>query len=254
MSLIKEIFKDKEEKLKKGFFPFAPPQKAKKGKAFSRALGAPGLSLIAEIKKASPSCSRITEKSVESLASVYDSSAASCISVLTEEKYFKGSTNDILKVKELSSKPVLMKDFIFFKEQIYLAADLGADAVLIIAPLLEKEQVKNLNRAARDCGVEALNEIHGEGDLEKLEGSGAEIIGVNSRNLQTLEIDTSLHSSMFKRISKAKIKVAESGINCASRARLLLKQGYDAVLVGGAILKSPGPVDKIRELCCNDSG
>ncbi len=251
MTVLDKIIKRKQQMLDEGQFPVSEPEPdGESGQRFTRALAAEGLSVIAEIKRSSPSAGKITSKSVEELAEIYDTAAAACISVLTEDIYFGGSPSDITKVKKITSKPVLMKDFIIFKEQIYLARGCGADAVLLIASILSPEDIKILNRTARQCGLAALNEVHSEGDIEKLQGieEKIEITGINSRNLKSLKVDESVHGKLITLLDKKTIKVAESGIESAVRARQLEDMGYDAVLVGKSVISAPDPAGKIREL------
>ncbi len=250
MTVLDKIIKRKKEMLAGGRFPGAPPATcAEYENSFKKRLTGKGLSVIAEIKRCSPSAGEITEKSVEELAEIYADSTAACISVLTEDLYFGGSPEDITKVKKITSKPVLMKDFIIFKEQIYLARLCGADAVLLISSILSEEEIKILNETAKQCGLSVLNEVHSLSDIKKLQGNKKiEITGVNSRDLVSLKVDESVHEKLIPFLDRRTLKIAESGVSRPDRARQLENMGYDAVLAGESVIVSSDPAGKIKEL------
>jgi len=217
-------------------------------KRFSRALGTPGVSIIAEIKKTSPSAGRLTGFSAGELAEVYRSSGADAISVLTEDKYFSGSPEDLRTAAGVFGGPALMKDFIISPLQVAEAACLGASAVLLIAGLLPGRKLSELLNCASEYGLEALVEIHAPWEVDRCLEAGAEIIGVNSRDLVTLEVDPSAHTDIAALIPPDIIRVAESGISSAGRVRELAAAGYDAFLVGGALLLSDDPGGMVKSL------
>ncbi|MFH1416296.1 MAG: indole-3-glycerol phosphate synthase TrpC [Elusimicrobiota bacterium] len=253
MEFLEEIREHKERLLDKKAVPLSVLKEKAAGfhvkGLFNNALKKSNMGLIAEIKMSSPSKGEISQYSVRDLAAVYRDTDADAVSVLTEEKFFKGSIDNIKTVKSICSKPVLMKDFIISEYQIYEGAAAGADAVLLIAALLSHTELEDLLGVCREAGVSALLEVHSEDELKRCVGlEGLEIVGVNCRNLKTLEIDSSIHTEAAGMIPPNLVKVAESGIDSALRVKELGDAGYDAVLVGEAIVASDDPAAKIREL------
>ena len=215
---------------------------------FSRALSCPGASVIAEIKKASPSAGTLTEKPAAALAEAYSKAGADAVSVVTEGYFFKGDISDIRAAKEFFKGPVLMKDFVISPLQVAEAVCSGASAVLLIAETLTGKDLGGLLRCCEDYGIESLVELHGYEQIEKCLNSGARIIGVNSRNLSTLEVDPDNAFRLIEHIPESLIRVAESGISTRDQVVELSKAGYDAFLVGSSILGSSDPVKKISLL------
>ncbi|MGM0441845.1 MAG: indole-3-glycerol phosphate synthase TrpC [Elusimicrobiota bacterium] len=215
-------------------------------------LKGPGLSVIAEVKLASPSEGKISNFSVEELAGFYEEARADCVSVLTEDKYFKGNLENIKRVKKKYTGPVLMKDFIVSEYQIYQASHLGAEAILLIKALLGKTQVIKFVKLARELGLYSLVEIHPSDDISKIleltEKEDVEIIGVNNRNLDTLKINYSNHKNMIKMLPPGPLKIAESGIKTKSQAKKVYKTGYDGILIGKGAIANSNPVKFIKEL------
>lgn len=215
---------------------------------FSDAIRRSGISLIAEIKKASPSAGLIREDfNLGEIAESYEQNGASAISILTESKYFQGSLDHLRKVRKMVSLPLLRKDFILDEYQIYESRTCGADAVLLIVSIVEGELDAYLKVAA-DLGMSALVEVHNESELEKALDAGAEIIGVNNRNLRTLEVNLNVCIRLVPLIPEGKIVVAESGIHNRKDVVELEKLNIDAVLVGEALMKSSDVGAKVREL------
>lgn len=207
------------------------------------------IKLIAEIKKASPLKGLLKEYDVTEMADIYISSGADAISVITEEDFFLGNPDFLIKIKEkYPHVPVLRKDFIFDEYQIYESKILGADALLLIAKILNKEQCKTLYEVAKSLQMDVLFEIHDEEDLEKAFFAGADVIGINNRNLKTLEIDITTTFRLKKLIPEDKVTVSESGISEKAHVQELLKHGIDAILVGTSIVLSDNPAEKIRKL------
>jgi indole-3-glycerol phosphate synthase len=214
--------------------------------------------LIAEFKRTSPSESRAkardgdperakrVEGQLQKIVSLYNDHAAA-ISVLTDTKFFGGSLEDLDEANEISKLPLLRKDFIFDEYQLLEARQFGADVVLLIARILEADKIENLILEAKKTGLDCLVEVHDEADLEKVLQTSAEIIGINNRNLDTLEIDLQTTFDLVKKIPAEKIIVSESGIS--SRADVeKLKGKVDAILVGTSILKSENIEAKLIEL------
>ncbi|MEN2985491.1 MAG: indole-3-glycerol phosphate synthase TrpC [Thermodesulfovibrionaceae bacterium] len=207
------------------------------------------IKLIAEIKRASPTKGKFKNFDIELMSDIYVSSGADAISVITEEDFFFGSPEFLIRIKNRHPQlPVLRKDFIFDEYQIYESKLLKVDAVLLIANILNKDQCKNLYELAKSLGIDVLFEIHDEEDLEKALFVDADIIGINNRNLKTLEVDINTTFRLKGKIPQNKIVVSESGISEKSHIIELLKCGVDAVLVGTSIILSDNPGEKIREL------
>ena len=212
-------------------------------------LSKPGL--IAEIKFASPSKGVIRDDlSPEDVAKVYnDNNHVSCISVLTEKKYFRGDPSYIQRVKNVTNKPILRKDFIIDEYQIYESAYLGADCILLIATCLTKSQLCEYLAIAQELGLDALVEIYNERDLVKVEGLPINMIGVNSRNLKTLEVSIENQEKMLEKLPKeVPIKVAESGIKTKEDIFRLINVGFNAFLIGETFMKAENISSKIDEL------
>ncbi|MGB9621494.1 MAG: indole-3-glycerol phosphate synthase TrpC [Brevinematia bacterium] len=211
--------------------------------------GKPGL--IAEIKFASPSKGDIRlDLQPEDVAKVYENSyLVDCISVLTEKKYFKGDISFINRVKSITNKPILRKDFIIDEYQLFESAYYGADCVLLIATILTREELKEFYTLARQLGLDVLVEIYGEEDLQKIERLNLDMLGVNSRNLKTLDVSLSNLKSMISYIKGfSKVLVAESGIKTREDVENLIKYGFNSFLVGESFMISDNIYKKITEL------
>lgn len=208
-----------------------------------------GIRLIAEIKKASPS-KGVIKKDFDpiKIASIYNEKPVSAISVLTEEDFFQGHLSYIKAVKDIASKPVLRKDFIFDEYQIYESRANHADAVLLIGAILEKNQAEEYLHLSREIGLSVLFEVHDEDDIEKALLINAEIIGINNRNLKTLNIDLSTTLRLKKNIPADKIIVSESGINNRDDVLRLQDAGIDAMLIGTSLMEARDIGEKIDEL------
>ncbi|MDI6892064.1 MAG: indole-3-glycerol phosphate synthase TrpC [Actinomycetota bacterium] len=219
---------------------------------FKTALSGPGLSLIAEVKKASPSVGVIRKDfdPVE-IAKMYEESGAAAISVLTESKYFQGSLDDLGRIKMATSVPVLRKDFIFDDYQVYESRVHGADAVLLIAAILNAKKMSRLISLARELELGVLMEVHTQEELFKVSKTDAEIIGINNRNLGNFEVDISTTARLKAFISPDKIIVSESGISSSNEVDFLRSLGVDAILVGEFLMKGDDVKEKVRELLEN---
>lgn len=212
------------------------------------------IKLIAEIKKASPSKGLIRKNfDPAGIASIYEEKAVSAISVLTEEDFFQGRLSYIQAVKNISSRPVLRKDFIFDEYQIYESRVNGADAILLIAAILDKNQADDYLRLAAEIGLHVLFEIHDEYDLEKALAVNANIIGINNRNLKTLDIDLNTTLRLKKDIPGDKIVVSESGISNSDDVNKLTDAGVDAMLIGTAFMEADDIGRKIDMLMADRS-
>jgi indole-3-glycerol phosphate synthase len=209
----------------------------------------PELALIAEIKRASPSAGLLSERiEVGKMASIYEQAGASCISVLTEEDFFLGSSDDLRLVKGASQLPVLRKDFIFTDYQIWESKMIGADCLLLILAILPTAELKRLSGLAKELGLQALVEVHTEKELDRALEAGSQIIGINNRDLKTMTVDLKTVERLIPLIPDGIATVAESGISSRADILALQELGVDAALVGEAIIMSPDPGSKIREL------
>ncbi len=205
--------------------------------------------LIAEVKKASPSKGIIREDfDLSAIVSVYDRSNAAAISVLTEERFFGGRLEYLGEARRLTLKPLLRKDFIFDEYQIYETRANHADAVLLIAAALERSQLCDLYALAAELSLDCLVEIRSLKELDAALYCGASIIGINNRDLGTLDISLKTTFDFLKDIPDDRVVVSESGINTRADVEALESTRTDAVLVGTAIMRAPDIGARIREL------
>ncbi len=205
--------------------------------------------IIAEIKKASPSKGIIREDfDPLTIAQAYEKGGASALSILTEPHWFKGDVEYLGMVRRYVSTPLLRKDFIIDKYQLVEALAFGADFVLLIAKALSRKELKELLEYTRHLGMEALVEIHDKADLVKAIFAGADIIGINHRNLETFEMDMELSNRLIPLIPNSKIIVAESGINDHETVVELSKAGADAFLVGEHFMRQDDITKALKTL------
>ena len=205
--------------------------------------------LIAEIKRASPSRGIIRgDFDLKEIATVYEEKDVDAVSVLTEEDFFLGELNHIPSVKRIVSRPVLRKDFIFDEYQVYESRVYGADAILLIASLLERTQAEEYIHLSRELGLSVLFEVHDLWELEQALRIDTDIIGINNRDLKTLKVDLSTTYKLKREIPSGKIVVSESGIKTREDVIRLQEAGVDAILVGTALMESEDIGGKIEEL------
>jgi indole-3-glycerol phosphate synthase len=205
--------------------------------------------IIAEVKKASPSKGVIREQfDPVAIALDYEEHGAAAISVLTETRFFAGSPEYLSAIKKQVSLPVLRKDFLFDAYQIYEARALGADALLLIAAILEMDKLCELLHLTRELGMDALVEVHNRKELDMVLETGAGIIGINNRNLNTFQTDIATTVELVQAVPDDRIVVSESGI--ASRADILMlsSSGVDAFLIGESLMRQESPGAKLAEL------
>ena len=208
-----------------------------------------GLKIIAEIKKASPSKGLIrADFNHTAIATIYQAKKVNAVSVLTEEDFFQGNLKIFEDVKKIVSCPVLRKDFIFDQYQIYEARAKKSDAVLLIAAILGLKQAEEFLHLARELGISVLFEVHDFKELETALRVNAPIIGINNRNLKTLEIDLNTSLDLKKEIPADRIVVSESGIRKREDVEKIEAAGIDAILVGTCLMESPDIGRKIDEL------
>jgi len=216
---------------------------------FSRALKASTPSLIAEIKKASPSRGVLAvDFDAPATARAYERGGAAALSVLTDFKYFQGRLADLQAARDAVSIPMLRKDFTIDPYHVREAAAHGADAILLIAAILTDREMRDFRELAEGYRMDAIVEVHDEDELNAAMASGAGIIGVNNRNLHTFEVslETSLH--LAEKIPSGVVRIAESGIHSRTDVARLSAAGYQAFLVGEHLMKSPDPALALRGL------
>ena len=207
------------------------------------------INVIAEIKKASPSKGILmVDFDPAELAAIYKEGGAAALSVLTDEKYFRGSPEYINLAKQNSGLPILYKEFIIDAFQIFYARLMKADAVLLIVKLLDKEKLKSFLKQTSELKMAALVEIHDEEETKIAIDSGAKIIGVNNRNLDDFTVSLDVSEKLFPLIPKDVIKVTESGIFSSQDIKRLKKAGYNNFLIGEALITSENPVQLLKEL------
>lgn len=215
---------------------------------FEKGLKEKGLSVIAEIKRQSPSAGKIGNVEMPTeLAQKYEKGGAAAISVLTDEKSFGGHLDDLKAVAKTCQVPLLRKEFIIDPLQIAEAVHAGASAVLLIVKTL-KEQTAEFIQAAEKMGVDAFVEINTEEELEIAVNAGARIIGVNNRDLTTFEVDISRAEKLIPKLPKECVKVAASGVRSVEDAHRMRAAGYDAILIGEALVRSEDPTLLIQEM------
>lgn len=206
---------------------------------FRAALSGDGLAVIAEHKRSSPSAGLIRDElSLADVVGAYQRGGAAALSVLTEPTRFSGRIEDLALAREASSLPILRKDFIAERYQVYEALAGGADAILLIVAALDHGELVGLYELARELGLAVLLEVHDGHELERGVDLGAEIIGINNRNLATLTVDVERCFSLRASIPDDRVCVAESGFKTAADAERLAGAGFDAVLVGESLMRS----------------
>ena len=221
---------------------------------FNEALTRPGLSLIAEFKRRSPSAGALASDSIDLATQVaaYERGGAAALSVLTDERHFGGSLEDLRAARGACDLPIIRKDFIVDPYQLYEAAVSGADAVLLIAAALNDEDLSSLYQEARSIDLDCLVEVHDAEELERALEAGAEVIGINNRNLDDMSVDIGTTYELMPDVPAGKTVVAESGISSRDELDELDRVGVDAVLIGGALMTAEDPEAKVRELTGSD--
>ncbi len=210
---------------------------------------AAGLSVIAEVKRRSPSKGDLADiPDPAALATAYAKGGARAISVLTEERRFGGSLDDLRAVRAAVDTPLLRKDFIVTEYQLWEARAAGADLALLIVAALPGPELEQLYAAARGLGLTVLVEVHDEAETERAVALGAELIGVNARNLKTLEVDADTFGRLAALIPDDRVKVAESGISGPQDAERYARDGAGVVLVGEALVKDGDPEAAVRAM------
>ncbi len=216
---------------------------------FAPALKSDDIRLIAEVKKASPSRGLLSPKlNPTELVRIYEEGGTAAISVLTEENYFMGSIEHLAAIRGTVELPLLRKDFIFDTYQVYESRAYGADALLLITAILGQGQLKEMISLSHRLGLGCLVEVHDENEVERAVSSGAEIIGINNRDLRTFVVDLNTTRRLRPLVPEEKIVVSESGIRSRKDIETLKKWGVDAVLVGEALVTAGDIRAKMKEL------
>jgi len=217
---------------------------------FKNILGKPGMHLIAEIKRASPSRGDLRlDLNIIDIANIYEQEGIELMSVLTDEKFFRGNIDDLTKVKQNTKLSILRKDFIIDSYQIYEAKAYGADAILLIARILPKGQLEEFLKISKSLNMDVVVEVHSENDLEKILGLGqeVEIIGINHRDLEDFSIDLKMTEKLLPKIPKGKIVISESGIETVLDIREFKRLGVNAVLIGESLMREKDIKRKLNE-------
>lgn len=224
------------------------------GRPFGEALSRPGTSLIAEYKRRSPSAGAIREDvTVSDVALAYERGGAAAMSVLTEEAHFGGSLHDLLEARSVSHLPILQKDFVLDRYQLFEAKAAGADAVLLVVASLEPEELGALYREAHEIDLDVLVEVHDESELRSALAIDADIIGINNRDLESFRVDLARTFELLPDVPAGKTVVSESGIEDREQVEELEGAGVDAVLVGESLMRSPELEPAVRELTRSES-
>ena len=254
-SRLTEILEEKRkevDRLKKTGVPTHGGNNLPPVRDFKCAISVPNrIGLIAEIKFASPSAGIIREEADPlAIGQMYEEAGAAAISLLTDKRFFKGDLNHLPRLKKAVSLPILRKDFILDRIQVIESFSYGADAILLITRILSRQQLKELLYTCDELGLAALTEVHDRDDLERAIECGAQIIGINNRDLDTFEVDLNTSLKLAPLVPDSHIVVSESGIRNGRDIRILMRTGVRAVLVGSLIMKSDDVAGKVRELVC----
>jgi indole-3-glycerol phosphate synthase len=218
-------------------------------RGFATALSAPGLSVIAEHKRRSPSAGAIREGTpLQDIVGAYERGGAAALSILTEQHSFAGSLDDLRAARQASRLPILRKDFIVDPYQVLESAAAGADAILLIVAALPRDDLQALHAQAQNQGLDVLVEIHDRTELGTALGAGATLIGINNRDLTTLEVDTRRTFELLPHLPSDATVVSESGLRRPEQLDELADAGVSAVLIGEALMRSPDIEEACRTL------
>ena len=222
---------------------------------FRAAISRDGINVIAECKKASPSESVIrSDYNPAAIAAAYEVAGACALSVLTEPDFFQGGLEDLTMARSACDLPVLRKDFIFDEYQLLEARAAGADAFLLIAAMLTDENLASLMIRGGELGMAALVEVHDEAELERAAAAGVGLIGVNNRNLKTMEVDIETSLRLREKIPSGCVAVSESGLRTREDLQRLCVAGYSAFLIGTLFMKATDPGEALREILGPQAG
>lgn len=251
-TVLDRILADKRARLARGeYAPAKPPTRPSDGPRFLAALAEPGTRIIAEIKGRSPSAGEIVagaDGKVETFALAYRRGHAAAISVVTEEDHFGGRPDWLPRARRISGLPVLMKDFVIHERQLDFALSLGADAVLLIVRALPEAQLELLCRGARERGLASVVEAHDAEEIRRAARMAPDVLGVNARDLASFATDLERLADLAAEIPAGPVRLAESGIGNRAEIERLRAEGYQAFLVGEALLRAEDPEATLREL------
>ncbi len=220
-----------------------------RGGAFEAAVRRPGISLVAEHKRRSPSAGAIRDGiALEQVVAAYERGGVAALSILTEGPSFGGSLDDLRAARAASNLPILRKDFVVGRYQVDEAVVAGADAILLIVAALADDELGALHRHARERGLDALVEVHDERELERALDVGAALVGINNRDLATLEVDVARTFELLPLIPQGTAVVAESGFSRRDQLEELAGAGVDAVLMGEALMRATDIEGAVRAL------
>ncbi len=266
MDILEQIASAKREEVKFSKLK-VPADKLERSGFFNRlmpsfrdALEKPGPSVIGEFKRRSPSRGDINPSAdIRNVAQGYQNAGTAAMSILTDEQFFGGNNSDLREAAGLIKIPLLRKDFIVDEYQVIESKSIGASAILLIASILEREEVEMFSKLAISLGMDVLFEIHDLDDMEKM-SQYTDIIGVNNRNLKTFAVTMNNSENLLKHLPENSLKVAESGIQTYIDVRRLFDNGYDAFLIGETFMKASDPgfaakkfIDLLNQLC-NEAG
>jgi indole-3-glycerol phosphate synthase len=224
-------------------------------RGFAQRLRRGGIAIIAEVKKASPSRGVIRpDFDPVAIARAYEDAGAAGVSVLTEERFFQGHIDHVAQIRRAVKLPILRKDFLIDPYQVVEARAYGADAVLLIVAVLGNRQLDEMLTAASEHGLDVLVEVHDESELERALAAGAEIIGINNRDLRSFVTTLATAERLRPLVPAGAIPVAESGISGPADIARLRRAGFDAFLIGETLMRASDPAAKLRELLCQSSG
>jgi indole-3-glycerol phosphate synthase len=244
----REEVQERKRRVPLGALPDPPARRS-----FIQPLQRPGVSLIAEHKRSSPSAGVIREDlQLEDVVTAYERGGASALSILTEGPSFGGSLEDLRAARSASSLPILRKDFIVDPYQVHESLAWGADAILLIVAALSPAELVELRGTARERDLAALVEVHDERELDVALQAGAQLIGINNRDLKTLEVDTARTFQLREQIPPGVLVVAESGFRSRAEVDELQAAGVNAVLIGEALMRSPDLEAACRALTLAD--
>ena len=218
-------------------------------RAFDAALSGSGLSVIGEVKRKSPSRGVLAaDLDPVSQARIYEQAGAAAVSVLTEPEHFSGSNQDLSAVSEAVGIPVIRKDFILDAAQVWESLAIGADALLLIVAVLGDGQLRDLLAETARAGLVALVAVHNPSEAERAIEAGARVVGVNNRDLRDFTVDLGTARAVAPYLSEASVKVAESGIHTPAQAAEMAEAGYDAILVGEALVRARRPGELVSRM------
>ena len=250
MKILDKIVEDKKIEINK-LLSNSPISKLENSHLFSRkcislkeSIKNNNSGIICEFKRRSPSNQNINYiSSLSDVVSGYEEAGAAGLSILTNKEYFDGDTQDIIDIRDISNLPILRKEFIISEYQVIEAKSIGSDAILLIASILSEEEIIGYSSLAKSIGLEVLLEIHSEDELYKISGDDIDIVGVNNRNLDTLEIDLNNSIELYGKIPSKFVKISESGISEVESILKLKEVGYNGFLIGEKFMKTNNPME-----------